>query len=352
MTLKQAVLTILFSLPAAASAFADVAVATPSNGSVVGTNVQYVASASSNCGWGVAAVGIYVDYSLQYVANGSQLNASIPLPPGAHNTYVQAWDYCGGSTGTPVQVTAQPSALAPVSSLPANAQTITDIQSAPNWNQWGELAPIYDICGQCNGIYWQMTQNVGANSLSGHAARFDIWGNIPYSDVLWSNKIVGQGTTKNLPDNDRKILPNIRNLQYDTDVFITNFRVTQDVEFDVNMYLDGAGMEWGTECNHLANGQWDVWDPQGRHWVATGAPCSLNDGAWNHVTIAAQRLANNGILYRSITVNGSVYTINRSFAPFAVPGGWYGMTVNFQMDGNYQMAPNTAYLDNLTVHYW
>jgi hypothetical protein len=35
-----------------------------------------------------------------------------------------------------------------------------------------------------------------------------------------------------------------------------------------------------------------------------------------------------------------------------VPGSWYGVTVTYQMDGNYEQSANTTYLDNLSLTYW
>ncbi len=427
------ILTLL--LPTALPAFATVTVSTPSNGAAVGGSAQYSASAWTACRQGVAAIGVYVDNNLVYRVGGASLNQSVSLSAGVHNTYVQEWDNCGGTSGTPVQVTAASrqsgvtitspannSAVAGNVGIVASATTscpagvaamgvyandqllavspggsfnqqvnlspgpqrtvvqewdncgssstqqiqlnvqatqtnaagnaISAIQASANWNQWGELAPVYDVCSPCNGVSWNMSQHIGSTSLSGNATRFDIGGSTPYSDVLWSNKLIGQGTTQNMPDNDRKILPNIHNLQYDADVFVTNMAVTQDLEFDVNMYMDGAGMEWGTECNHLADGDWDVWDNRNAHWNSTGVPCNLNDHAWNHVTIGVERLGDNSLVYKTIAVNGQTYSINRTYPAFQVPQQWYGMTANYQMDGNYRMASNTTYLDNLTIRYW
>jgi hypothetical protein len=31
--------------------------------------------------------------------------------------------------------------------------------------------------------------------------------------------------------------------------------------------------------------------------------------------------------------------------------GWYGIVVNFQLDGNYKQSPYTVYLDKLSVTY-
>ena len=111
-------------------------------------------------------------------------------------------------------------------------------------------------------------------------------------------------------------------------------------------------MQWGTQCNHLGDGDWDIWNNVQAHWFSTGAPCNLINNGWNHVTIQVQRESNNDLLYQSITMNGVTYNINQTVAPFSVPASWYGMTVNFQMDGNYNMSPNTTYLDNFNVTYY
>jgi hypothetical protein len=70
------------------------------------------------------------------------------------------------------------------------------------------------------------------------------------------------------------------------------------------------------------------------------------------VTIQAQRESNNILLYESITVNGVTSEINRIYAPFSIPASWWGVTVNYQMDGNYSQSANTTYLDNLSLTYW
>ena len=324
-------------------------VSAPAENSTVAGSVTFVASATSGCGAGIAAMGVYVNDRLIAVAKGASFNEQLCLGAGAQKTVIQAWDNCGGSATKQIDLTVQGASPAQAG---LDTAGVYDLQAAPNWNQWGELAPVYDVCSPCGGVSWNMSQHVSSPSLSGNATRFDIGGSVPYSDVLWSNKIIGDGSTKNLPDKDRNILPNIQNLQYDVDVFVTNWAVTQDLEFDVNIYMNGVGQEWGTECNHLADGAWDIWDNVSRHWIATNAPCSLNSNAWNHITLSVQRLPDSSLLYKAITVNGTTFNINRTSGSFSVPSGWYGMTVNFQMDGNYQMAANTTFVDNLNIRYW
>ncbi len=316
-----------------------ISVTSPVSGSTVGPLNSFVATASTSCPQGVAAVGVYVNHVLTFIAQGASLNTQITLAPGAQNTVVQAWDNCGGTSNTKVPLT-------------VTGTKLSHLQSINGWNQWGELGPVYDICSPCSGVNWSMNQHISANSLSGDATQFTIGGTTPYSDVLWSNPLIGQGSTMGMPDTNHTLLPTVHHLVYDTDVFVTNFGVTQDLEFDVNMFMGGVGMEWGTECNHLDHKVWDIWDNVNATWVPTNVPCNLNDKAWNHVSFDVSRGANNSLTYNTITVNGTTYQINQTFPPFAVPSSWYGMTVNYQMDGNFNQSTNTTYLDNLTVTYW
>jgi hypothetical protein len=317
-----------------------VTVASPANGATVGTPAPFVASATTNCAQGVAAMGVYVNNSLMYKANGATLNAPITMGVGQQTAVVQAWDNCGGSTTTPVTVA-------------VTGTTIPNIQAAPGWNQWGELAPTYNICNApCSGITWSMLQHQTVVSTSGNSTEFKIGGTTPYSDVLWSNPVIGQGNLQGLTDANHKLLPTLHNFTLDTDVYVSDLAATQDLEFDINMYENGVGMEWGTECNHLADGVWDIWNNVNAQWVPTTIPCQLNNAAWNHVTLQVQREANNVLLYQSVTVNGVVHPINVTVQPFAVPSGWWGMTVNYQMDGDYAMQSNVTYLDKTNFTYW
>ena len=324
---------------------AGVSVSSPASESTVGSPVAYIATAVTSCYKGVAGIGVYVNGQLAYSTSGATLNTMISMGAGYQRTVVQEWDHCGGSTSTPINVT--------VNSQGSQGTTLSDLQASGGWNQWGELAPVYDICsGSCPGVEWSMNQHISAGSLSGNSTQFNIGGSTPYSDVLWSNPVVGQGSTQNRPDYDHSLLPTVHHLTYDTFVYVTNFAVTQDLEFDVNMYMNGVGMEWGTECNHLNSGAWDIWNNVAAKWVPTNIPCNLNNNAWNHVVLQVERLSNNDLLYKTLTVNDVTYSINQTVAPFQVPSGWWGMTVNYQMDGNYRQASNTTYLDKLSVTYW
>lgn len=195
-----------------------------------------------------------------------------------------------------------------------------------------------------------MTQGVTSPSLSGNAAQFQIGGTIPYSDVIWVNPVIGQFSSQGLPDNAQTLVPTIHNFIYDADFYVSDVSVTQVLEFDVNMYINSVGMTWAHQCNHLGDGQWDISVNSG--WISTGVPCHLIDSGWNHVTIQMQRESDNSILFQTITLNGTTSTVNQTFAPYTVPSSWYGITVAYQMDGDYQESANTTYVDNLSLTYW
>jgi Bacterial Ig domain len=318
-----------------------VALSSPANGATVSNPVSFVASATTSCSKGVASMGVYVDNGLAYTTKGGQLNTQLSLGAGGHQTVVEEWDNCGGAATKSAYVTVA-------------GTTLSNLQGTGGWNQWGELPPDYNICSSdpCGGVWWSMYQHDSSFSLSGDSTQFNIGGSTPYSDVLWSNPVLGQNSTQGLPDTGHSLLPSLHNFTYDAYVYVTNLAVTQSLEFDINMYMDGVGMEWGTQCDHLGSGDWDIWNNVDAKWVPTGVPCNLQNGTWNHVTVQVQRESNNDLLYQSITLNGVTYNINQTVAPFAVPSGWWGMTLNYQMDGNYQQASNTTYLDKFSFTYY
>jgi hypothetical protein len=317
-------------------------VASPANNTTVSSPANYVATATSSCAKGVASIGVYVNNQLVHVENGAKLNTQLNLGAGIQHTVIEEWDSCGGASYAPVDVTVQHS-----------QNVLSNLHATGGWKSWGEFAPKYDICpSACTGVTWSMLQHVASPSLSGNSTRFTIGGSTPYSDVLWSNPVIGQNTTQGLPDYDHALLPTLHNFTYDAYVYLTNPSITQVLEFDINMYMGGAGLIWGHQCNILGGKEWDIWDNVNARWVSTGVACNLISNGWNHVTMQVQRGADNSLLYQSITVNGTTANINKTYASFAVPAGWWGVTLNYQMDGNYKQSSNITYLDNFSLAYW
>jgi hypothetical protein len=330
------------SLEITATSQPGVYVISPANGSIVSSPANYVATATSSCSKGIASMGIYANNQLVYVEDGAKMNTQVNLGSGVQQTVVEEWENGGGASVTPINVTVQ-----------GSDKVLSNLQASGGWNGWGELAPVYDVClSPCSGVTWSMLQHVSTTSLSGNATQFNIGGTKPYSDALWSLPVLGQNSTQDILDIGHTLLPTLHNFTYDAYFYVTNVPNTQVLEFDINMYMDGVGMIWGNQCNHLGGGVWDIWDNVNAKWVSTGFACNLKNNAWNHVTVQGQRESGNEVQYQSITLNGITTNINKTYPPFSVPQEWWGVTVNYQMDGNYRQSSNTTYLDNFSLTYW
>jgi len=273
---------------------------------------------------------------------GFPANGSTNVTPTTTTTYTATAQGTGGTAKASTTVTVK-----------SNGTPLPNLQASGGWQSWGELPPDYSICSYpCLGVTWSMKQGIKSPSMSGDASQFNIGGSTPYADVLWSNPLIGQGSTQGLPDSSHTLLPTLHNFTYDAYFYPMNIGVTQVLEFDVSMYFNGLGLIWGNQCNILGGHEWDIWDNVTQKWVSTGVACNPVNNAWNHVTIQVQRESDNWLLFQSITLNGVTANINRSYAPGAAPGNWWGITVNYQMDGNDSQSANTTYVDDFTFTYW
>lgn len=319
-------------------------VTSPANNSSVGGSVNYVATATTNCSLGVASMGIYTaPYQLAYVVSGASLNTNLSLSPGTYNTTVEEWDKCGGAATTPITVT-----------VTSSGQTFYNLQSSGGWNGYAQQPPTYQDCNTCTpngpGTTWAMYQNISNPSLSGKATQFNIGGNMDYSDVLWNNHLIGDLSSQGLPDTNHTLVPTFHNFTYDVYFYGSNLGVSQALEFDINQFFDGMGFTWGHECRVEGGNEWDIWDNVNMKWVSTGISCYPLENQWNHLVLQVSRNSSNQLVYQSITFNGVTHTLNWTYAPFSAPG-WWGITVNYQMDGDYKQNGYTVYVDQLNFTY-
>lgn len=236
---------------------------------------------------------------------------------------------------------------------PTPGKSFSNIQRAGGWGQYGQGPPSFVDCSPspCDGISFWMQQGVNNPSKSGSATQFTLGGSAPYSDGLWNNHLIGPLSSQGTFDNDGSQVPSVYNFTYDVDFYGDNLGASQALEFDINQFFGGMGFIFGHECRIAAGNQWDVWDNQNAKWVPTGVPCNPNGSAWNHVTLKVQRTSDNHLTYQSITLNGQTTTLNWTFEHGSAPGDWYGVTVNYQMDGNQHQDSYSVYLDNLTLTY-
>ncbi|MCU1300823.1 MAG: hypothetical protein JWQ87_1107 [Candidatus Sulfotelmatobacter sp.] len=321
-------------------------VTSPANNSTVGSPVKFVATATTSCSKGVSSMGIYTAPGvLAYTVQGASMNYSLPLNAGKYNTVVQEWDGCGGASTTPVTITVS-------GGSGGGGNTFTNLQKTGGWGQYGQRAPTFIDCSPspCDNITFSMTQNVKSPSMSGASTAMYLAGTQGYGDGLWNNHLIGDGTSQGLPDSNHTLVPQYHNFTYDVYFWVSSLTAPQAVEFDLNQFFNGMGFIWGHECRMAGGNQWDIWDNINQHWVPTGISCYPNANAWNHLVLQVQRTSNNELLYQSITLNGVVHTLNQYYNHGSAPG-WWGITVNYQEDGNVSQSPFTVYLDEFNFTY-
>ncbi len=335
----------------ATSAFAGVYVSAPANNATVATTVQYVATATTSCSKGVAAMGIYTaPNQLAYKVSAAKLNTLLTL--NANTTYytvVQEWDNCGGASTAPITIHVGSGGSAPAPS----GKTFYNLHAQGGWTGYGLLPVSYAICSSCSPggpqVTWSRWTGIKSPSVSGNATQHNIGGKTQYADVLWNNHLIGDFSSQGLPDYSKTLVPSLHNFTYDVWFYANNIQLSQALEFDINQFFGGKSFIWGHECRVAGGHQWDVWNNQSQSWHATGIPCNPVNG-WNHLTIQVQRTSNNEVLFKTITLNG--YTANTNYYSWPTNTSWYGVTINYQQDGNYAQQPYAIWLDKLNFSYW
>jgi len=318
-------------------------VTSPANNATVQSPTNFQATATTACAAGVASMGIYsAPYQLSYVGSGASLNTNLGLGPGTYHAVVEEWDRCGGASTAPVTFTV------------SSGNTLSNLQSKGGWTGYAQQPPTYGDCESCTpsgpGTTWSLQQGVKSPSLSGNAAQFNLGGTMVYTDVLWNNHLIGDGSSQGLPDSNHTLVQTLHNFTYDVYFYGTNMGASQALEFDVNQFFDNLGFTWGHECRIAGGNEWDVWNNVSLKWIPTGIACNPKSNAWNHLTIQVQRTSDNQLFYQSITLNGVTNTVNQYSGPYSAPG-WWGITVNYQMDGNYEQSPYAIDVDQLNFSY-
>jgi hypothetical protein len=72
--------------------------------------------------------------------------------------------------------------------------------------------------------------------------------------------------------------------------------------------------------------------------------------SWNHVIIEVERTSDNNLHYVAITLNGHRYTTGQYDHSTAT--NWYGITINYQQDGDYAQHGYSIWLDKLNFNAW
>ena len=331
----SAIVTVLLL---ATSCFAGVNITSPSNGAGVGAPIHVTASATPNAGNTISSMIIYLDNVNVYTKYANSIDTSISSGTGWHTILVKSWDNHGTIYQSSVSVNVGGAPAPAPAPAPTGGGTNLEQQSG-----WGSC----DVCAGAGGMGpaapHGLTQNLAAPSLDGKAAQFWMGGTHPYSDVLWWKKVL----VENQVAQNRAA----HNFVYDAYFYITDSAAAQSLEWDINQFVDGRSYIFGNQCSYRSAGTWDVWDNVGNRWISTGIKCPVLTGyTWHHVVLEAERTWDNKLHYISFTMDGEKHYLNWYYPSTSTT--WSGITVNYQMDGDYKQTNYSTWLDKLNLNYW
>jgi len=237
----------------------------------------------------------------------------------------------------------------------SGGNTFTNLHQKGGWQGYALLPTSYAVCSSCSPsgpeLTWSRWTGINSPSLTGSATQHNIGGKTQYADARWNNHLIGDFSSQGLHDYSKTLVPSLHNFTYDVYFYAKNISLSQALEFDINQFFNGMGFIWGHECRIAGGHEWDIWDNVNKHWIKTGIPCNPIDNAWNHLVIQVQRTSTNKLLFKSITLEGKTSTLNHHES--AGNGhNWYGVTINYQQDGNKYQQAYSIWLDKLNFSYW
>lgn len=324
----------------AGPAFAGVNVSSPGNGAAVSSPFTLSAWASDCSSQSIVAMGYSFDSSAFTSAfTTAAMDGPVSAAPGWHILHVKAWGNKGAACVTDISVDVQSNALMDALAVPAQAISVSNIQSLGNWV--GETDS--DGSGATNGV----SSVVGWPSLFGNTRQFvaNFWN----SGSQRFNVSFGDDTTST-------------NFLYDAYVYLNNTSSQiGNLEFDLNQVMpNGQTAIFGFQCDGWTS-TWDYTANGGTPtspidvWVHSRQYCnprtwSIN--AWHHVQIAYSRDNNGMVTYKTVYLDHLAMPINAT-VPSAFALGWAPtLLTNFQVDGYGSSGSATVFLDNLQIYRW
>jgi hypothetical protein len=315
----------------------SITLSAPLPGSTVNSSTRFLASAKSATSYPIASMSLYVDDVAVYNTYSASMDTTVPLAAGTRRIIIKSWDNSGKIYQLPFTVDVSATAA---SAYPSNATVHANLDQVSGWESC-------DACAGAGGAGpaapYSLTQGVVSPSLDGSSARFWIGGTTPYSDVLWWKKLL---TATQVTQNRA-----LHNFVYDLYFYLDNPTVAQSIEWDVNQFVDGKSFIFGSQCGYRAGSTWEIWDNVNSHWISTGVVCPIPKAyAWNHVVLEFERTSDNKLRYISMTMNGVKHYLNWYYAPTATT--WSGVSVNYQMDGDYRQDNYSTWVDKMSLVYW
>lgn len=295
----------------------------PDNGTNVNSPAELMAQATPPDA--IYWMRVYVDGQAVYYAFTTTIDQYIFMATGTHTIEVVAEDVAGYIATATTQVT--------VASQNAG---VNNIQNLQGWLSCG--ASIGDNATCASGLgnaVSTLTQNQPSPSLDGSSAKFSIAGPHPYSNQLYWYPVGGGNS--------------VSHFTYDLWFYVDDGDAPQSLEFDVNQTFGGTRWTWGSQCDFNQTGHWTIWDPLHEIWVPTSVKCvHFPSQTWIHLIWNLERVGNQ-VHYMTLNVADQEYDVDTYYT--AQPN-WYqeGITVAFQLDGNYEQQPYNVWLDEVTLN--
>lgn len=315
----------------------SVAVASPANNSSVMSPFPLSATALTCSKQPVVAMGYSLDSSTQTtIVRGTDVAAKVTSAAGAHTVHVKAWGNAGAVCVADVALNVTQPALATV---PANAISVSNIQTLSNWKAE------YDVVTG-SGATGAMSLTSAA-SLSGNARMF--------ATMFLNNG--GERYHVSFGDDS-----GAANFLYDGWIYVdTSVNQVGNIEMDMNQTMaNGETVIFGFQCDGWT-GTWDYTANTGTptapvdSWIHSKQACNPRNwtiNTWHHVQIAYSRDDAGNVTYKSVWLDNAQQDLNVT-VPSSFALGWAPtLLTNFQVDGYGSSGAPTVYLDNLTVYRW
>ncbi|MGD0913835.1 MAG: hypothetical protein ABR928_18210, partial [Terracidiphilus sp.] len=282
-------------------AMAGVTINTPGNNTNVPSPFTLSASAATCSSQGVSSMGYSFDSSSDTtVVNQQSMDIQVASSTGTHTLHVKAWGSGGSSCVTDVVVNVQSGAEGASAVVPDDALTVSDIQALGGWQKEHDSG--------------------GSGSSSGSTS-------IVSSPSLYGSTRAFQTTFSNSGDErysaDFADDVNAENFFYDGWVYLTDSASEiGNLEMDVNQVMaNGKTLLVGVQCDGY-RGTWDYTVNTGSasdvkpQWVSkSGTRCNPRNWtrhAWHHVQYCYSRDDSVTIAYKSIWLDGTEVSINKT----------------------------------------
>lgn len=321
-------------------------IVSPKNGSTVSSPVRVVANFSSTAP--IETITILLDgVQVAQPDAVTPLDINVPMSAGNHLLTVNAVQADGVqlSDSRNVDVSAPVAAMSTAASTSLSTSTATTVPDPGiTMSTSGGTSTISDI-EQKSGWYEYPDQGnpdcnskpylVSSPSIDGTSGRFHLDPTGQFNNCLWPIRL-GTSTATHF--------------KLEVHYQLSKPSVSQGIEFSSNKHVNTTWYKFSVQCSYY-KGVFSVWDTANSKWVATSIPCKRPAAnTWQDLIVQTE-IYNGKAVFKSITVNGVTYTVNKSFNPRT--STWANsFGVHVQMNGNRSGDSYYLWVDNLKFSLW